>query len=840
MDVLPIYFAGLNKKQLAAAQHRQGRALVSAGAGTGKTKTLVARYLSLLLDAGPDAEQPVSVHEILAITYTNAGADEIKQRVIEELNSLGQTALANQMNQAWIATIHGFCSRLLRRYALEANIDPSFKQADEVQAKNLQVEALNQLFDQLAIADAPQTIQQTIQQTIEQTEQQETIQQQSQLCLDDYLLLRETFSDFALRKHIADLHQQLRQGGLRTFDDLSIDKRIGLLQSLSGKKTFKLLIDDQRDQARALSVTTLLLRFVVAFADIYQQLCREQSLLDYNELLLLTSELLNNEDICRELQAQFAFTLIDEAQDSNALQMEIITKIAGDNLYQVGDSKQSIYGFQGADVSVLQEYHDSLKGEGNLFELTDNYRSDAGILNFANALFGTKELLGYRATALKAHRPADANALAEPVQILEIGPAIRDEVPVSYGDDCEPVSVTKLDKTLIATTEAAWIADHFQAEQQRGRSWADFMVLVQKRSHGQTLLREFKRRGMPALLRGGCCLLDAQVVKDARLFLDVVGRPRDPELFIKCLLSPLGRVSDQGIFEIAALRRAQGHDYLWDAALQAQAEDVLSDQQDRLALTGLLHSITEAREMVGSRPLSEIIARGLSARELDLHYLSQGALAGRQALATFQQFLRLADSWQAQGKDPLSFASELRQQRALGLFIQQDAVSLPGEECITIDTIHSSKGREYPVVALPLALSLKTRPKREAIMLHQLTERLGLFLRPGDCVLTRRDSKERPVYESHNYEKLFEKRCVKDQLEAIRLLYVACTRAEEKLLISYSIDTTGDGLSDAMNRGMNAAAKKMHKLQEQGSLKVEYISDEEQKEDRDKEEEEEQ
>ena len=810
---LRAYYDELNDNQRFAAMHRQGRALVSAGAGTGKTRTLVARYLALLLDE----QQPVQAREILTITYTNVGANEIKHRVREDLIALGCLEHADQMNQAWISTIHGFCSRILRRYSLEAGIDPYFKTAEDMQVGALQAQALDELFWQLTSLKGEGT------NSISSTSSAEN----GRLSRDDYLVLRETWSDYSLRAKTIEVYESLRRAGLRRFDlDFATKLKalpVGEVWTPSAIWKQMLLVDDQVLVEKHPTPSTLLMGCVVEFARIYERLCTEHSLLDYNELLLLTRELLRDEQILRDIKSQFTYVMVDEAQDSNALQMEIISEVAGDNLYQVGDSKQSIYGFQGADVSVMQAFQDSFDAQGAQYELVDNYRSDESVLAFANALFGNDELLGFPATALRAHEKSyDNPELSRGVKLADI--------------TAKDVGVREGTKLCVAA-EAQWIAGEFRAEHERGRSWSDFVVLVAKRSHAKELQKEFEHLDIPVLLRGGDCLLNTEIVKDARLLIDMICKPRDPELFLKCLLSSLGRVSDQGIYELGSLRRKLGLDFLWDAALAAVQDSVLSDEQDRLALRYLVQSIERGRLLLGSRPLSEIVARAFGERDVDLAYLSRGTLAGRQAMANLQQFLGLIDSWQANGNDILSFTSELEKQQETDLYIQQEIVSLQGEECVIIDTIHSSKGLEYKVVALPLAASLNTKADKESITVHQLTfgqslelaetaepqtgQQIGL--QAGDCLITRRDSSETAPYNSAHYEEFYLQDKQRKQLEANRLLYVACTRAKEMMLISYNAGNKGDGLSGAMTRGMKAANAKMKHLQERGHLTLESL-----------------
>jgi len=804
LEKLPPYFEGLNTAQLNAAQHRAGKALVNAGAGTGKTKTLVARYLSLLLDK----EQPVSVREVLAITYTNAGADEMKERARDSLQELGHADLARQMGQAWISTIHGFCGRVLRRYALEAGIDPYFRTADEVETQALRSEALDDLFEGISLKaeGSPETKDGLGTKDDLSNFQVSNLSasQPPKSNLEGYLHLRETHTDASLRRDIITIYEALRQYGCDPSESRSSWPQ-------------HLLLDDQACTEDNPTKSSLLLDFVQDFAVMYRRLCADRGVLDFNELLLRTQWLLENERILTLLQAQFKFTMVDEAQDTNPLQMSIISRIAKNNLYQVGDIKQSIYRFQGAEPSLMRTYqHNLQKEKGSLYDLSDNYRSAEGVLGFANALFGNEELLGHRAPILRAHRYNDpATQAGECVQLLEV------DAKNSKG---------KFDKKLARTTEALWIADHFQKMRQYHDSWSDFVVLVKSRSQAKDLLAEFAKRGMPAQLVKGSGLFDNPMVKEARLFLDVLTKPRDPEVFLKLLLSAMGRVSDQGIYELAHLRREARLDYLWDAALhalelqEAQDDRGLSLEDDRVALAGLVKSIQTARTLLGVSPLSEILRHAFSERELDLYYLAShegsdvrggATLIGRQTYGGFQQFLRLADSWQAAGRNPFSFGDELRRQAELGFSPQQEAVSVPNEECIIIDSIHSSKGKEFPVVALALAGSTETKKEKKPYMIHPLCD--------GGLILTRRDGSKSDDYLSPRYDDLHEEYYKQSQLEGARLLYVGCTRAESQLLISYSGMAEG-GLSAAMLRGMKVAQAEMSQLITSGHLSHEHIN----------------
>ena len=808
----PLHFEGLKQGQLCAAQHLEGRALVNAGAGTGKTKTLVARYLELLLNE----QSPAKVGEVLAITYTNAGADEMQARARESLRELGQFQLARQMGQSWISTIHGFCGRVLRRYALEAEIDPSLRVADELESRALRLEALDLMFERM-ILNSEKSGAKAKDLRLEDSH------------LENYYRIREVYSDASFREYVVKVYDALCRYGC----DPAVRPELW-----HQDWSMALEIDEGTCSEASANISQMFLGFVHVFACIYDELRAARGVLDFNESLMRMHKLLKDERILAQLQKQFKYVMVDEAQDTNSLQMSIIETIAQNNLYQVGDVKQSIYRFQGAEPSLLYRFEEDVQAQGgSIYEIDINFRSQAGILSFSNALFDNEELLGRRAKPLTAHKQEyDDTRVEECVQLLHLD--ARNEKG-------------KFDKAAALQAEAVWIANRFEEMKELRDSWSDFSVLVQYRSHASVLLEEFRRRGIPVLLKKGASLFDNPMVKEARLFLEVLAKPRDPEIFLKLLLGGLGRVSDQGIYELSCLRKEAALDYLWDAALlelerAQQQASCLSQQSDKEALQGLVQSIQSARDLVGTRSLSEIVSRAFSERELDLYYLIQNesaqseltqgesgnptkqtspktaavqggiSLVGRQTYGGFQQFLRLADSWQASGRDPLLFAEDLRRQEDMGLFVEEESVSSPDEECVVINSIHGSKGLEYPVVALPLAGALRLKDDREIFMLHQVDS--------DKLILARKNPTSAEKYATPRYEELFAVHHEQSKLEAMRLLYVACTRAENQLLISYG-EGGGDSLNDGMNRGMKAAQAQMQTLQQKELISLSKMDD---------------
>jgi ATP-dependent exoDNAse (exonuclease V) beta subunit len=661
--------------------------------------------------------------------------------------------------------------------------------------------------------------------------------------LDAYLELRSSFSEHAIKQKLIEISDALRKHGCNPAD------------ANWSQWSNPLLVDDISMHAHK-SPSQIFLELCHAYSVKYADLREDAAVLDFNDVLLLTNKLLDNKQVLKSLQKQFTYTMVDEAQDTNPLQMEIVEKIAGDNLFQVGDTKQSIYRFQGAEPSGLEEHARALSmqenaqegaqeseqgsvhtcAQGEIFELTVNYRSSKELLDFVNGLFGNDELLGKSAVALRAgsEKEPEYKLAGESVQLLEI------DLPKKHKSD---------NNEICYQAEAVWIADRFEEIRRAGRvdgrpgerPWNHFKVLTRSRTQGEYVLAEFIKRGMPALIIGGESLLEKPLVKEARLFLKMLDDPRGSETFLKLLLSPMGRVSDRGIYELAHLMRSCDElKHLWDAAqimVDSNAEDCLSDPKDQESLHWLVECVLAGRESLGRTPLSSLLEKALLGRELDLYYLSTGglsedqaslsALAGRQIYAGFQQFLRMADNWQESGRDLLAFADDLDNQEATRQNIQVEAVSKPDEECIVINTIHSSKGDEYPIVALPFARCGSMRAHREALMLHISQQKEDA--QSDELVLVSNAGPDGSKVSSPRFDELHADFKSAEHSELMRLLYVACTRAETQLLISYR-NISGDGLSDAMARGVRAAAETFDELEQRGDLKISHMCEDEARE----------
>ncbi|MFQ5426807.1 MAG: UvrD-helicase domain-containing protein, partial [Gaiellales bacterium] len=386
-----------NTEQLAAIGE-SGVVFVSAGAGTGKTTVLVERFARAVIDRGVPADS------LLVITYTERAAGELRARIRGRFSELDRHDLALEVDRAWISTIHGFCSRVLRAHPFEAGLDPRFRVLDDNQARILRSEA----FDEALAA----------------------------FCRgreEERLRLLATYGARDLKRMLGSVFERLRSAGRKlalaaepgadlegALDELR-EQAAGVIANGEGGRTAELLselldgqprvddlldlseLTDTRDDGSVALIDaasrvenaaleliaardrTLLEVLLADFDARYRTLKGRESAVDFEDLQLITRELLQRDQPVREALAwRFRSIMVDEFQDTNRLQCELIDLIAGDELFFVGDEFQSIYRFRHADVEVFRERRAQ---SGGVLALTQNYRSRPEVLGVVNHIF---------------------------------------------------------------------------------------------------------------------------------------------------------------------------------------------------------------------------------------------------------------------------------------------------------------------------------------------------------------------------------------------------------------------------------------------------------------------
>ena len=709
------FFKPLNDEQKAAADSDRPLIVVSAGAGTGKTKTLVARYLRLLLErVEREGVQRDSLDHLLAITYTRQAAEEMRQRIEEALRELGLTVLARMIDRAWISTIHSFCERVLRRYAIDLGIDPYFTGLDEDQSTLLRLQSFDEAFPAF-FQQAP----------------------------DAFLRLSACFSRKQLSDASASIISQVALTGT-PVTDLRPDSFTPAHQQLGCP-------DDATLRA--------LLDFTALRQGLYTKLKEQQGAFDFSDLLLYGRAALGVSHLRDRFTGQFTEVMLDESQDTNMLQLGIVEQFAR-RRFIVGDFKQSIFGFQGADASVFSDLSTRAQDPADRdclpVSLVQNYRSREAILTKVNELFGPERLAVGDFEKLKAgedwqRATGEAGATAPDPVVIE--------------------GLRRSDDTSIAAAEGEWIAAQVAALIGRPRRDTedpdavfrpgDIVVLVAKRAYGTAITAALTQRGIAARIIGADDFFSLPVIESARIFLKALRNPCDDETFTRLMISELGRVSDQEIFELAC-RAHEQNSALWTAAQQRKTGEVVR----------IRTLLQRAFEALGALPFSEL-----------LFQVFEDESISAQDRASLRHLGSIADELQAGGGalvDLIAWIDDRKNNKA-----KVEALMPADDEHATVRimTIHASKGLQFPAVAVATAQDAQN-PRRPAQAPFVIDRTLGFKYQKGETCTT-------PAAEA-----AIESGKERERAEKVRQLYVACTRAEQVLLLSYDADARGGITAD--------------------------------------------
>jgi len=357
----------ISAEQEHAIARRGEPLLLAAGAGSGKTAVLVERFVRAVREDG------LAPSAILAITFTESAAAEVKERVRARLLELGERGAAGQMGAAFVSTFHAFCARLLRAHALAAGLEPRFEILDE----GLAARAAEQSF-----ADALRAF----------------VAARGSEGVD----LLAAYGSDRLCAMVLRVHAELRARGQR---------RPRLPEASAGA------------EEQAVRACALLDEVLRSFGERYEDRKRARGALDFDDLELCALELLREREAVRALWSRrFELLMVDEFQDTNPRQLAILRSLDRENLFTVGDELQSIYGFRDADVGLFRARRAELAGDARSLRLTRNYRSRAGLLDVVNVVFEAR-LQGVYTPLLAAREEGEAAA-------AQAGPATAPEPEV--------------------------------------------------------------------------------------------------------------------------------------------------------------------------------------------------------------------------------------------------------------------------------------------------------------------------------------------------------------------------------------------------------------------------
>ena len=558
----------LNPKQREAVNQIDGPCLVIAGAGSGKTKVLTYKIAHLIDNCG------VKPWNILAITFTNKAANEMKERV--------QSLIGDAINDIWLGTFHSICVKILRKFIDRLGYDSSFAIFDTADQKTLVKKCLKELDIDSKIFTEKSIINEI------------SNAKNMMVKPDDYLL--------------------------RNKDDYRKEK-IGKVYSL------------------------------------YQRKLKENNAVDFDDIINLTIDLLvENDDILEYYSDKFKYILVDEYQDTNKSQFKLVSILAKKNMniMVVGDNDQGIYSFRGADISNILNFEKDFAGT-KIVKLEQNYRCTGNILRVAN------EVIKNNTTKYDKKLWTEND---------------DGEVPFIYtGKD-------EYDEALFVTKKIEEIKgnDNFK--------YSDFAVLYRMNAQSRAIEDIFMREGIPYKIVGGLKFYERKEIKDIIAYLRLIANQNDNLSLVRVINEPkrgIGAVSLNKVEELAIENETSMYNIIKNADKYIPR------------IQGNVYEFVEMIEVLKDADLTitELVKAIL---------LKSGYIAVLQAENTVEAETRIQNL-----EEFLTVVGEFEEEYAengLNDFLQTLSLSSDvdklddNEDKVTLMTLHSAKGLEYPVVFL--------------------------------------------------------------------------------------------------------------------------------------------
>lgn len=823
-----IDFFGLKDAQREAAEARGIDVAVMAGAGSGKTRTLAARFISLLAENHPP-------RSLAAITFTEKAAREMRNRIRADI-AAWRAGPCPPEQQAWwadveaeidsarIGTIHGLCAAILRAHPAEAGIDPRFEVLDEGQTIQLRTEAADaaaqwasdtETFGPLFVAFGVDELRDALVRLIEaRLDAEAALGNREDADFWSATILRFV-KDFTerddVKSAVADLRAlqathglvadagdklaaqvevlvahwaraELACGANRVGDALaalyamrregcgaSAGKKTGRAKEIVAaiRETYDDLIDpwlggsrksdpepDLAAEARVAALIPLLATAFQHASDLYRHAKDQRQALDFDDLEQIAARLLRLDSVRSRWQGQIEALLVDEFQDTNARQREIVEALAGWNdgkrgrLFIVGDAKQSIYRFRGADVTVFRDLGDEIIRRGGLsVSLDTTYRAHPQLVSGINDL---------AAAVLDGVPPGDARI---PFAALH---AARAAEPRLTAPHVRFIAAQGEDSVEGRAVAAAALAHELHALRGHGFRWDEMALLFRASTAFPVYEAALEAAGIPFVTVAGRGFFDRPEIRDLLTVLSAVADPWDDLSLAGALRSPMFGLRDSTLYALRWPVAGGKPAPLWpslrnDTLIAGLAEDERAGVRRAAATLGRLH---QAADRV---PVAELMKQLLDeTRYLGVLALTPGGSRLRRNVEKL-----LADAHVNRARRLTDFLETVQTLRDVGAR-EGEAPSDAGG-AVRLLTVHKAKGLEFPVVVLADA-GYQPRHAGETVL---LTQRFGMALAP-------RRLEVKPII----YRLALMAEAAHERAEDARLLYVAATRAQEVLLVS--------------------------------------------------------
>lgn len=712
---------------------------VSAGAGSGKTFTLTRRIVyALSPESGPFVEH---LDQVLAITFTKDAAAEIRDRVRRALIEEGMDEEALTVDDAWISTIHGMCSRILRAHALELGIDPEFTVLTDTD--ELMDQAVEHVLGRATAPDAAPELAASLKAlyawypmageggtfgagTTIKGLVRDLLELSSQLPggMDDVCVARGQADTSAL----ADAYRaalgtskattEKAQAALDAIDAFeasgkTMEDAARLMMSCSMPRVSKAFPKEQVELLKAEAADAFInivlacggpaLDALVGLARAveaeYRALKADQSALDNNDLLRMAYEALRDYPAIRAAyEGRFKMVMIDEFQDTDQMQVDLIRYLTGAGeraLCTVGDAQQSIYRFRGAEVEVFRRQERKVGSttasetvatsdapDGELVKLVRNFRSHDEVLRYVARVFD-----------------GDTGGLMQGFLDLEPSDKRKDKLKAK-ASRCQALFVAGGSTQERTQAKARAIAERFQALVKAGQPQGDMVLLLGRMTNADVYAQAFRDQGLDCVIAGGSVFAQAAEVQTVRALVCALANPADTAQGIMPLLaSPMFALGAQEFLALATkLDEQTGETSRRNIDVGIMSDSDVPGLQSLPLVTRAREVLRYALRRVGRDSFAAIARDVVNASGWFVRLAQRGPEGKAIAANVLKALDAVAEAEAELGNSPRSIA--LAFDRFLAGKEAPGALNEEGDGAVRIMTVHASKGLEYPVVAV--------------------------------------------------------------------------------------------------------------------------------------------
>lgn len=858
----------MTNEQSQAVFQNEGNILVSASAGSGKTFTMIERVKRLIL------EENVSVNEILAVTFTEMAAAEMKEKLkralsdncLNENKSRIYSEIALLANSD-ISTLHAFCARLIRSYFFAVGLSPDFAIADEGEAKTLKKQSIDKTFkefydkgedwfykivDRHASKRDDNSLKELILSAYSFCDSEEDPKKMMDICLEEcskenYERLKNEYKNHLnsyLEELINDCSIQLAlldkdklEKGLeytktllsdlkhiyssqdiyvikKSIEILNIrfnfDRKLTAFQEEIKEKVksirdkFKKIIerfsanlatDANEDMIRlekakehAISFNKILNRFY----EIYQNEKREENLLDFNDLEHFALKILSIEEIKNDIKSRYKYIFVDEYQDINGVQEKIISLLENNNLFMVGDVKQSIYGFRGCRPEFFSNKFDKMKSlNQSALTLNHNFRSAKNVIDMVNKIFSYSMTKKYFGFDYKGNSElVSGNVYKEQYQgramlhILEKEEKKEKEIerPRIYNilEEIHKENEEKdnhISSLITDIINGELGKEYYDLKEQKLKhvQYEDIVILTRNKNNSfvAKLVKGLLSHGIPVISDVKENICDFKEISMLINALKLVNCFRDDIPLASTLKSPIGKFSDEDLAQIVCYfsdseKAKEQRDWTFFSAFNYYLENADTLLNKRLKeFKNRFDEIRKISDFIG--------AEGTLNKLIEQNDLESYLFAEHNGKTKVNRLRKLVSASVVGGKklSIMEFLSRIENSKESFMF-----ADCADEKAVKVMTIHASKGLEFPVVIVA-GLERNMNDEEEYGDIIFSREKGFAFKGFFDGDRTKTETIERAV--------------IKEQMrldrikEELRLFYVATTRA------TYSLHLTVEG-----------------------------------------------